>query len=67
MVGAVADVGAVGSSDVAVGGSDIEDDVAGSTSIGGCSGSGTLNTIFGGFFKASMHFWISASQCNGLM
>uniref|UniRef100_A0A915IV45 Uncharacterized protein n=1 Tax=Romanomermis culicivorax TaxID=13658 RepID=A0A915IV45_ROMCU len=48
-----ADVVAVGGCDVAVGGSEVEDDVAGSTSIGGGGGgNGALNTSFGGFFKA---------------
>uniref|UniRef100_A0A915J823 Uncharacterized protein n=1 Tax=Romanomermis culicivorax TaxID=13658 RepID=A0A915J823_ROMCU len=61
------DVGAVGGNNVALGSSEVEDDVAGSMPIGGGGGSGTLNTVFGRFFKASMHFWISASQCNGLM
>uniref|UniRef100_A0A915JU66 Uncharacterized protein n=1 Tax=Romanomermis culicivorax TaxID=13658 RepID=A0A915JU66_ROMCU len=63
----MADVGTMCGSDMAVGGSKVEDDVAGSTSIGGGSGSGALNTTFGRFFKASMHIWISASQCKGLM
>uniref|UniRef100_A0A915IC39 Secreted protein n=1 Tax=Romanomermis culicivorax TaxID=13658 RepID=A0A915IC39_ROMCU len=67
MVVAVADVGAVSSSDVAVGCSDVEDDMAGSTSIGGCSRNGTLNTGFSGFFKDTMQFWILASRCNGLI
>uniref|UniRef100_A0A915HGU9 Uncharacterized protein n=1 Tax=Romanomermis culicivorax TaxID=13658 RepID=A0A915HGU9_ROMCU len=67
MVVALVDVGAMGGSDVALGGSDGEDDVAGSTSIGGSGGSGTLNTNFGRFFKASIHFWISALRCNGLI
>uniref|UniRef100_A0A915HKS0 Uncharacterized protein n=1 Tax=Romanomermis culicivorax TaxID=13658 RepID=A0A915HKS0_ROMCU len=49
----VADVRPVGGSNMAVGGSNAEDDVAGSTSIGGVGGRGTLNTVFGGFFKAS--------------
>uniref|UniRef100_A0A915KYI6 Uncharacterized protein n=1 Tax=Romanomermis culicivorax TaxID=13658 RepID=A0A915KYI6_ROMCU len=35
MVVGLADVGALGSSDVALGGNDVIDDVAGSTSIGG--------------------------------
>uniref|UniRef100_A0A915JVF0 Uncharacterized protein n=1 Tax=Romanomermis culicivorax TaxID=13658 RepID=A0A915JVF0_ROMCU len=63
----MANVGAVGSSDVALGDSDVEDEVAGSKSIREGGESGTLNTDFGGFFKASMHFWISGSRCNGLM
>uniref|UniRef100_A0A915KUW6 Uncharacterized protein n=1 Tax=Romanomermis culicivorax TaxID=13658 RepID=A0A915KUW6_ROMCU len=53
----VVDVGAVGGSEVAIGGSDVEADVAGSTSIRAVGGgSGALNTSFGGFFKASKHF-----------
>uniref|UniRef100_A0A915JBT8 Uncharacterized protein n=1 Tax=Romanomermis culicivorax TaxID=13658 RepID=A0A915JBT8_ROMCU len=51
----MADVRPVGGSNMAVGGSNAEDDVAGSTSIGGVGGRGTLNTVFGGFFKASRH------------
>uniref|UniRef100_A0A915HTY8 Uncharacterized protein n=1 Tax=Romanomermis culicivorax TaxID=13658 RepID=A0A915HTY8_ROMCU len=51
----LADVRAVGGSNVALGGNDVVDDVACSTSIGGGGGSSTLNTIFGGFFKASRH------------
>uniref|UniRef100_A0A915HTU8 Uncharacterized protein n=1 Tax=Romanomermis culicivorax TaxID=13658 RepID=A0A915HTU8_ROMCU len=66
MVVAMADVGAMGGSDVVVGGSDIEDDVAGSTSIRGGRRSGTFNTVFRGFFGASMRFWILASRRNGL-
>uniref|UniRef100_A0A915J4K3 Uncharacterized protein n=1 Tax=Romanomermis culicivorax TaxID=13658 RepID=A0A915J4K3_ROMCU len=65
--GAVANVGAVGGSDMALGGSEFEDDVASSMSIGGGGGSGTLNTVCGGFFKASMRFFISASRRKGLM
>uniref|UniRef100_A0A915LBP1 Uncharacterized protein n=1 Tax=Romanomermis culicivorax TaxID=13658 RepID=A0A915LBP1_ROMCU len=61
------DVGAVGGCNVAVGGSEVEDDVAGSTSIGGSRGNGALNTSFGGFFKASIRLWISASRCKGLI
>uniref|UniRef100_A0A915LB07 Uncharacterized protein n=1 Tax=Romanomermis culicivorax TaxID=13658 RepID=A0A915LB07_ROMCU len=61
----MADVGDVGGSNEAVGGSDIEDDMAGSTSIGGGVGSRTLNTVFSGFFKASMGFWISSRDAMG--
>uniref|UniRef100_A0A915KHC1 Uncharacterized protein n=1 Tax=Romanomermis culicivorax TaxID=13658 RepID=A0A915KHC1_ROMCU len=64
---AMVDVGAEGGSDMAVGSSVIEDDVAGSMFIRGGSGSGTLNTDFSRFFKASMGFWILVSRCNGLM
>uniref|UniRef100_A0A915L6X0 Uncharacterized protein n=1 Tax=Romanomermis culicivorax TaxID=13658 RepID=A0A915L6X0_ROMCU len=67
MVVAMADIRAVGSRDVAVSCSDVEDGVAGSTSIGGRGGSGTLNTNFRGFFKASKRFWISALCCNRLI
>uniref|UniRef100_A0A915KUH9 Uncharacterized protein n=1 Tax=Romanomermis culicivorax TaxID=13658 RepID=A0A915KUH9_ROMCU len=45
-------VGAIGGWDVIVGRIEGVADVAGSTSMGG-GGSGTLNTSFGGFFKAS--------------
>uniref|UniRef100_A0A915J6X3 Uncharacterized protein n=1 Tax=Romanomermis culicivorax TaxID=13658 RepID=A0A915J6X3_ROMCU len=67
MVVAVADISTICGSDMAVGGSEVEDDVPGSTSIGGGGGSGALNTTFGRFFKASMHLWILALQCKGLM
>uniref|UniRef100_A0A915IYX6 Uncharacterized protein n=1 Tax=Romanomermis culicivorax TaxID=13658 RepID=A0A915IYX6_ROMCU len=63
----VADVGAMGGCDVAVGGSKVEDDVAGSTSIGGGGSNRASNTSFDGFFKASICLWILASQCKGLM
>uniref|UniRef100_A0A915KRR0 Uncharacterized protein n=1 Tax=Romanomermis culicivorax TaxID=13658 RepID=A0A915KRR0_ROMCU len=56
MVVGMADVRAVGGRDLAVVGSDAKDDVAGPTSIRGAGGSRTLNTDFGGFFKASTHF-----------
>uniref|UniRef100_A0A915JLK3 Uncharacterized protein n=1 Tax=Romanomermis culicivorax TaxID=13658 RepID=A0A915JLK3_ROMCU len=67
MVVDVADVEAEGGSNMIVGRSKVEDDVAGSTSIRGRSRSRTLNMVLGGFFKASMPFWISALRCNGLM
>uniref|UniRef100_A0A915JQH6 Uncharacterized protein n=1 Tax=Romanomermis culicivorax TaxID=13658 RepID=A0A915JQH6_ROMCU len=67
MVVAVVDVRTVGSSDVAVGGSEVEDDVAGSMSIRGGGGSEALNTAFRGFFNASMCLWITASRCKELM
>uniref|UniRef100_A0A915HTL1 Uncharacterized protein n=1 Tax=Romanomermis culicivorax TaxID=13658 RepID=A0A915HTL1_ROMCU len=51
-----ADVRAMGGCDVVVGGIEVADDVAGSTSIGGGGGSGALNTSFRGFFKASIRF-----------
>uniref|UniRef100_A0A915IG18 Uncharacterized protein n=1 Tax=Romanomermis culicivorax TaxID=13658 RepID=A0A915IG18_ROMCU len=47
-------VGAVGGCDVAVGGNEVAEDVAGSTSIEGGGSSGALNKSFGGFFKASI-------------
>uniref|UniRef100_A0A915INA5 Uncharacterized protein n=1 Tax=Romanomermis culicivorax TaxID=13658 RepID=A0A915INA5_ROMCU len=50
-----ADIGAVGGNDAVVVGSDGEDEVACSTSIGGAGGNGTLNSGFRGFFKASKH------------
>uniref|UniRef100_A0A915IKY2 Uncharacterized protein n=1 Tax=Romanomermis culicivorax TaxID=13658 RepID=A0A915IKY2_ROMCU len=53
---AVVDIGAMGGSNAAIGDSAIEDDVAGSTSIGGGGGSRTLNTGFSRFFKASKRF-----------
>uniref|UniRef100_A0A915K3P4 Uncharacterized protein n=1 Tax=Romanomermis culicivorax TaxID=13658 RepID=A0A915K3P4_ROMCU len=49
------DGGAIGGSDVVGRGSDAVDEVACSTSIRGAGGNGTLNTGFGGFFKASKH------------
>uniref|UniRef100_A0A915J7L7 Uncharacterized protein n=1 Tax=Romanomermis culicivorax TaxID=13658 RepID=A0A915J7L7_ROMCU len=55
------DVRALGGCDMAGGGSEIEEDVAGSTSIGCSSNNGALNTSFGRFFKASIPLWIWAS------
>uniref|UniRef100_A0A915KI55 Pectate lyase n=1 Tax=Romanomermis culicivorax TaxID=13658 RepID=A0A915KI55_ROMCU len=62
-----ADVGAIGGSDVALGGNYVEDQVACSRTIRGAGGNRTLNTGFSGFFKASKRFWIRASPCNGLI
>uniref|UniRef100_A0A915HVY1 Uncharacterized protein n=1 Tax=Romanomermis culicivorax TaxID=13658 RepID=A0A915HVY1_ROMCU len=52
----VADIGAMGGCDVAVGGIEVADDMAGSTSIGGGSGSGALNTSFSRFLRTSIRF-----------
>uniref|UniRef100_A0A915J5H2 Uncharacterized protein n=1 Tax=Romanomermis culicivorax TaxID=13658 RepID=A0A915J5H2_ROMCU len=62
-----ADVGAIGGSDVALGGNYVEDQVACSRSIRGAGGNRTLNTGFSGFFKASKHFWIWASPVENCM
>uniref|UniRef100_A0A915IBR4 Uncharacterized protein n=1 Tax=Romanomermis culicivorax TaxID=13658 RepID=A0A915IBR4_ROMCU len=51
-----ADIEVIGGNNVVVLESDVETEVACSTSIGGTRGSRALNSGFGGFFKASRGF-----------